>query len=366
MSTTTFPTTHALAVKVWEKTLFNDAVKGTLYGQLTGASDRAVVQVKDVLKKSDGDKITFGLRALPTGTGVQDDETLEGNEEGLDFKDYSIYLGEKRHAVKVDLNLSEQRTMIDVRAEAKVAIGEWTEEYIDTTFFEFLTGSGQGATTLISKYHPRSGSGLSLGGNALTAPSANRIVYGGVGIVAKNARTATDTMSFSVLDKIAERCKLATPTMRKAQYNGKSCWVVIMHPYQVNDLRANTGNLQWGDIVKAEISGGGQNKFEGEILGMYREMLLIESTRIPTFSDYGAGSNVKAARALVLGAQAAVVAHGKKTDKDGKMSLVERTFDYGKRYGVAITMIWGMGKTKFTSQDDFGVFAVDTAAAPHN
>jgi hypothetical protein len=36
----------------------------------------------------------------------------------------------------------------------------------------------------------------------------------------------------------------------------------------------------------------------------------------------------------VLGAQAAVVAHGKDTDDQGKMKVVERTFDYGKRYGV--------------------------------
>lgn len=361
MSTTTFATTSNLTLKVWSKKTFSDAVKATLYGAMTGTSDRAVVQVKDELKKSKGDKITFSLRSLPTGDGVQDDETLEGNEEGLEFKDFSIFLGEKRHAIKVDLNLSAQRTLFDVRAEAKSALQEWLEEYLDTTFFEYLSGASAMAGRP-SKFHKN---GV-LGGNALSAPSALRIVYGGVGVTAKASLAATDTMSFAVLDKIAERCKLATPTMRKAVWNGKSCWVVILHPYQVNDLRANTGNLQWGDIVKADMSGGGKNMFEGEVLGMYREMLLIESTRIQTYSDYGAGANVLAARALVLGAQAAVVAHGMGTDNMGKMSLVERTFDYGKRYGIGVTLIWGMNKTKFNGQDDFGMFAIDTAAAPHN
>ncbi len=65
--------------------------------------------------------------------------------------------------------------MFDVRAEAKDALQEWLEEYLDTTFFEYLTGSGQGSTTSISKYHPN---GV-LGGNSLLAPSTNRIVYGG-------------------------------------------------------------------------------------------------------------------------------------------------------------------------------------------
>ncbi len=358
MSTTTFTSASALAIKVWARKAFNDAVKATMYGQLTGTTDRSIVQVKTELK-SEGDRVRFGLRALPIGEGVEEDETLEGNEEGLDFKYFDLNLGEKRHAIKVDLNLSAQRSMFDVRAEAKAALEEWLEEYLDTTFFEYLTGLSAKAGKY-SKYHK-----AALGGNLLLAPSASRIVYGGAGVTTKAGLTATDTMTLAVLDKMAERIKLASPTMRKASFAGKSVYVVILHPYQVNDLRSNTGQLQWGDIVKAGMMGGGVNGFEGEGLGVYRDMLLLESTRIPTFSDGGAGGNVKGARALVLGAQAAVVAHGKDTDSVGKMKIVERTFDYGKRFGVGLTLIWGIAKTRFNGQDDFGMFCIDTAAAPH-
>lgn len=362
MSTTSFSSASNLAIKVWSRKAFSDAVKATLYGKLTGKSDRSIIQVKDELK-SEGDRIRFGLRALPTGIGVQDDETLEGNEEGLDFKDFDLYLGEKRHAIKVDLNLSAQRTMFNVRQEAKDALQEWLEEYLDTTFIEYITGIGMGATAAISKYHPR---GV-LGGNALLAPSADRIVFGGTGVTSRAGLTASDTMSLSVLDKIAERLKLANPTMRKAQFGGKSCWVVILHPYQVNDMRTNTGSGQWLDLQKAAMMGGkvSDNPIWGEALGMYRDMLLIESTRVPTFSNGGAGGNVQGARAVVLGAQSGVVAHGRDTDENGKMKLVERTFDYGKRYGVGVTLIWGMAKTRFNGQSDFGSFAIETAAAPH-
>jgi N4-gp56 family major capsid protein len=114
------------------------------------------------------------------------------------------------------------------------------------------------------------------------------------------------------------------------------------------------------------MAGGGDNLFAGEVLGMYRDMLLIESTRVPTFANYGAGANIKAARALFLGAQAAVVGHGKDTDEFGKLKLVEKEFDYGKRYGVGATMIWGIQKSTFNGQDDFGVFSIDTAAQQHN
>jgi N4-gp56 family major capsid protein len=361
MSSTTIASAANIAIKVWSRKAFNDAVKATTYGKLTGSSDRSIVQVKSELKKDKGDKITFGLRSLPTGIGVQDDETLEGNEEGLDFRDFAIFLGEKRHAIKVDLNLSAQRSMFDVKQEAKDALQEWLEDYLDTTFFEYLAGAGVGVAGA-SKYHPRG----PLGGNALLAPSTDRIVFGGTGNTARNTLLVSDTMTLAVLDKVAEKLKLATPTMRKPQFNGKNMWVVILHPYQVNDLRSNTGTGQWMDITRAVVQGGKENPFEGEAVGIYREMLIIESTRIPTFTNGGAGANILGARGLVLGAQAAVVAHGNDTDGWGKMSLVERTFDYGKRYGVGITMIWGMAKARFNNQSDFGVFAIETAAAPHN
>lgn len=359
MSSTKFASTSAHAIKIWARKAFNDAVKTTLYGKLVGTSDRSIVQMKEELK-GEGDRVRFALRSLPVGYGVEEDETLEGNEEGLDFQYFDLNLGEKRHAIKVDLNLSAQRTMFDVRAEAKDALGEWLEEYIDTTFFEYLTGAGVG-TAGASRYHKSA-----LGGNALLTPSTNRIVYGGTGVTTKAGLASTDIMTLVTLDKMAERVKLASPTMRKANFGGKTGWVVILHPWQVTDLRKNTNAGQWFDIQKAALQGGqitGNPLFQ-ESLGMYRDFVLVESVRVPTFTDYGAGGNVNAARALVLGAQAAVVAHGKGTDDQGKLDMAERTFDYGKRYGIAATLIWGLAKTRFSGQSDFASFAIDTAATP--
>lgn len=358
MSSTTFTAASVHAIKIWSRKAWMDAVKMTLYGKLTGTSNRAIVQVKTELK-GEGDRVRFALRALPTGIGVQEDETLEGNEEGLEYKYFDLNLGEKRHAIKVDLNLSAQRTMFNVRSEAKEALQEWIEEYLDTTFFEYLTGAGQGPAGA-SRYHPSG----ALGGNALLAPSSNRIVYPG-SVTSKASLAASDIMTLSVLDKVAEQVKLASPTMRKGNFGGKQCWLVILHPWQVTSLRSNTNAGQWFDIQRAAMEGGKitNNPIFSESLGMYRDFLLIESTRVPTFTDYGAGGNVGAARALVLGAQAAVVAHGKGTNQKGVLAMAERTFDYGKRYGIAATLIWGMQKARFSDQSDFAVFAIDTAAA---
>ena len=351
MADTLFSSANNNTLKLWAKAAFKDSVKETIFGKLMGTSDRSIVQVKDELSKSAGDLVRFRLRALPNGIGVEGDETLEGREEGLTFHNFDLKIDEKRHATKVTLGINQQRVNFDLRTEAKDALVEWFSEYMDTTFIEFLSGS----TSLT--YHTSAP-------NTSNAPSTNRIVYGG-NATAKGDVDADDKMSLTVIDRLVEKAKLASPTMRKASFDGKNAFVLLLHPYQVYDLRTNTNAGQWLDIQKAAMSGGDvtKNPIFTEALGVYNGVILVESTRVKTFSDYGAGS-VKAARALFMGAQAAVCAFGRGFSGDEKMNWTEKTFDYGKRLGVAGTVVWGIQKSRFNNED-FGVVAVDTAAAPH-
>lgn len=379
MSSTNFTSSDPQTLKLWSRKVWSDSVKETVYGRLIGTSDRSIIQVKDELSKSEGDRVRFALRALPSGIGVQDEETLEGNEEGLSFTYYDMLLGEKRHAVKVDLNLSAQRTMFNVQSEAKDALTEWCAELLDTTTLEYVTGIAKGGVyaiastglpthtlaqviggTGVAKYFPSG----ALGGNALADFTADRIVYGGTATASANI-TAADKMSLAVVDKLVEKAKLASPTMRKANFDGKKVWVMLLHPYQVSAMRSNTSTGQWLDIQKSLTQGGGKGLLFDEALGIYRDVLFVESTRIPQYLA-GAGSAIPCARAVFLGAQAAVMAAGREGSAEGfgKLKLAEKTFDYGKRYGIAATFIFGMSRSKFTGQSDFASFAVDTAAAP--
>lgn len=379
MSSTNFTPSDPNTLKLWSRKVWSDSVKETIYGRLIGTSDRSIIQVKDELSKSEGDRVRFSLRSLPTGIGVQDEETLEGNEEGLAFTYFDLLLGEKRHAVKVDLNLSAQRTMFNVQSEAKDALTEWCSELLDTTTVEYLTGITKGGVygiaatglpthtlaqviggTGVAKYFPSG----ALGGNTVSDFAADRIVYGGTATASANIQ-ATDKMTLSVVDKLVEKAKLANPTMRKASFNGKNVWVLVMHPYQVSAMRTNTNTGQWLDIQKALTMGGGKGLLFEEALGIYRDVLFVESTRVPLYLA-GAGNAVSCARAVFLGAQAGVMAAGREGDAQdfGKLKLAEKTFDYGKRYGIAATFIFGMSRSKFNGQSDFAAFAVDTAAAP--
>lgn len=91
--------------------------------------------------------------------------------------------------------------------------------------------------------------------------------------------------------------------------------------------------------------------------------MLHKHRNVIRFSDYGSGSNVAAARALLLGRQAAVVAYG--TANGMRYSWEENTKDYGNEPTVASGFIGGIKKTRFNGKD-FGVLSIDTAAADPN
>ena len=361
MSTTTFKTDNALTLKLWGKKAFQDSVKDTLFGKLMGSSDRSIVQIKDDLQKSAGDRIRFRLRALPQGVGVDGDQTLEGNEEGLSYSHFDLGIDVKRHAHKVDMLMNQQRVDFNLRSEAKEAQSEFWQEYLDTTFFEYLAGLNKSNGLLDLTYH----NGNTFGNNTLRAPTTGRQFYAG-SATSKGTITSSDVMTLTEIDRLVENAKLATPTFRKAKFGGKTAYVLVLHPRQVYDLRTNTNQGQWLDIQKAAMQGGkvSDNPIWGEALGMYNGVILVEHTRIPTFNNAGSGNNLPGARALFLGAQGAVCGFGRETPGASRMKWVEKKFDYDAKFGVSAGLIWGLNKTTFDDVD-FGVMALDTYAASH-
>ncbi|MGE0716284.1 MAG: N4-gp56 family major capsid protein [Alphaproteobacteria bacterium] len=341
------PSSDALTLKLWAKKAFADSVKPTLFGKLMGTKDTSIVQVKDDLKKSAGDRVRFRLRALPQGQGVTGDETLEGNEEGMSFSYMDLNIDLMRYADKVDMKMGQQRSIFDVRSEAKDMHAEWWDERYDSYFLRTLSGD----TT------------LSFAGNTITAPTS--VIFGG-NATATGDIDVNDVFDLTAIDRAVEKAKLASPTMRKADFGGKKGYVCILHPYQVYNLRTNTNAGQWLDIQKAAMQGGktSDNPIWSEALGVYNDVILVESTRVRTYSNWGAGS-IAGARALFLGAQAGVVAFGRGYEGAGRFDWTEKTFDYGKYLGVATDCIWGLQKSVFNSAD-FAVIAIDTAAKSHS
>ena len=66
-----------------------------------------------------------------------------------------------------------------------------------------------------------------------------------------------------------------------------------------------------------------------------------------------AASGISVARGLFCGAQAGVLAYGR------KIGWKEKVFEYDSQFGVEVSSVYGLSKAKFNSED-FAVIAFDT------
>lgn len=356
MANTTFAVGDALTVKLWSKRLFYEGLKEAFVGRFTGKSDRSLVQIKEDTSKSAGDQITVGLRMQLSGTGVQGDSILEGNEESLTTYSDALLLNQTRHAVNAGGRMTRQRVHYDLQQEAYDGLLDWYTNYLDTAFFNQICGNTvAGAST------------LSQGNNAALAPDASHRLYQNgnttdQGVNADSAATANLTM----IDKCVTTAKTLSPMIRPLRINGKDMYVMFLHPYQVYNIRTSTSTGQWLDIQKAAMSGGDvdSNPIFSGALGVYNNVILHEATRVTNgVHSTSSAAQTSTRRAVFCGAQAAVMGFGQANGPD-KMTWVEKLFDYDNQLGVAVGSIMGLKKTRFNSAD-FGTITVSTyAVAP--
>lgn len=362
MATTAYGVNHPLAVKLWARKLFREALKDTYAYKFMGTSDNSLCQVRSELGKDAGDRVTIGLRMQLSGRGIIGDGTLEGNEEALVTYSDNLYIDQLRHAVRSDGQMSEQRVPFNVREEARNGLQDWWSNRIDTWFFNQLTGNTAQSNLEYT------------GLQATIAPTSTRMVVGGpAGTVhtteASLSASTTHAMSVRLIDRAVNLAKTASPLIRPIKIQGGSYYVMFIHPNDVYQLRQDAATAgSWADIQKAAIQGGEITKspyFTGA-LGMWNGVILHESTRIPNVPNASAPSSDGTAyrRNVFCGAQAAAVAFGKKNGPE-QMSWVEELFDYKNQLGVSAGMIGGLKKMVFNSTD-FGTITVSTWAPNPN
>jgi len=351
MAATSYGVNHPLAVKVWAKKLFQEALAETYVKRFMGSGTTSLVQVKSELNKSAGDKITYGLRMQLTGDGISGDSTLEGNEEALSTYSDSILIDQLRHAVRSGGKMSEQRVPFSVREEAREGLTDWWANRIDTWFFNALGGNTVVGDTKLT------------GMNTATAPTTKIVVTGWNG-TDEDSLSTTSLMSLAAIDYAVEKAKVMAPLMRPIRVDGKPMYVCFMHPYQVTDLRTNTNTGQWLDIQKAAMQGGRESDnpiFTGA-LGVYNGVVLHESNRVPQGITNAGAYKASSRRAIFAGAQAACFASGPQGGTE--MDWTEELFDYKNQLGVAAGLIGGLKKTVFNSAD-FATIVIPTYAAAH-
>jgi N4-gp56 family major capsid protein len=332
--------------EIWGEKTWRQAEKDSYFndGRFVGTSPNSLIQLNADLSKQKGDRINTPLRARLISDGKVDDAAIEGQEKALVF---------------LDGEMTEQRTKIRMRSEAKDALGLWLAESRDTDVLMGLSGLANGAGTI-----------------AAVAPTANRKFYGGqksdgsTGVETAagdefidntGGRHLFGTLVISHLKRMARKDGGASyGKLRPLNIGGKDWYVMFVSPWQLKALRADNAwlNAQKDANIRGHenpIFSGAAGIWDGVILHEYDK--IIDKTGNGLDEEFEAGdtiaNGITVARALFCGAQAGVLAYGR------KIGWQEKVFEYDSQFGVEISSIYGFSKSQFNSED-FGVITCDT------
>lgn len=369
MARTIIGVNDAKAVKRWAGLLAYDTSQKSYFNQrfmARGAESEVPIQILTDLESDAGEAINYDLLAELRMAPVEGEDILEGKEEAQRFYSDSIYIDQARCGVNTGGRMTRKRTLNDLREKAKRQQSNWWARLQDELAFIYISGArGVNANFLLpTGYTGRAN-------NALVTPDSNHTLYGNDATAFNNIDSA-DKFDLRMVDRAKTKADAqgggATdiPVLQPCKIDGNEAFVCVMHTFQEDDLRSNTGTGQWLDIQKAAAGAEGRNNpmFKGS-LGMYRGVILHSHRNVIRFSNAGAGANVEAARALFLGSQAAVMAFGS-PGTNLRFDWNEETRDNGDKVVISTSSIFGVKKVTFTTPagaQDFGVFALDTAAA---
>lgn len=369
MSRTIVGVNDAKAVKRFAGLMaYDTSQKGYWSQRFMGKGEAAEVpiQILTDLESDAGEQIAYDLMAELKMAPVEGEDNLEGKEEAQRFYTDTIYIDQARCGVNTGGRMTRKRTLHNLREKAKRQQSGWWARLVDELLFIYVSGArGINPNFLL----PLGYAGRA--NNALVGPDTNHVLYGNDATAFNNIDSA-DKFDLRLIDRAVTKAQVqgggatGIPVLQPCKIDGNETYVCVMHTWQEDDLRSTTSTGQWLDIQKAAAASDGRNSplFKGG-LGMYRGAILHSHRNVIRFNTAGSGANVEAARGLFLGAQAAVIAYGSPGTSQ-RFDWNEETRDNGDKVVITTSSIFGLKKVNFTTDigaQDFGVFALDTAAA---
>lgn len=341
----------ALQADVWLKELFADVSTILFMDKFMGEGPNNPIQVITDLNKKPGDNVVVPLTTKLSGAGVAGDGELEGNEDEILSYSFNPSINQLRNAVRLLGRMDEKRVAYNMRSDAKEKLKLWWAERMDKEILAKITGDTGNNVLADSTF-----------ANTPTAPTysgtvaANRHIFAG-GVTAEGSLTTAMKFDTKVIDAAKQQAMLSQPKVRPIRledsaYKGQEVYVIIVHPYQATDLRQDP---VWNQAQRDANLRGETNPILSGALGMYNGCIIHqhESTYLDTD---GGSSSASIARAILMGQQAGVFIKGKDAD------WVEKSFDYGNKWGISAGYIFGVQKPVFNSRD-YGLITISTAAA---
>jgi N4-gp56 family major capsid protein len=306
-----------------------------------------------------GYEMSFELIDADTEAPIDNNYEAWGNEEASSIYTDQVQLGLARHAKKILVPMAEQMSTHDLRETLYSIQEQWWIEY---GFDKWITNKMTG-----SDFHDDAGTPKDIGEAATTNTN---IMYGGDATGTGDIDVA-DKIDLSVISKLQEGARMGivgSSTKRKIfpiQTNTGAYYALILHPYQVYDLKETDG---WGQAQREAALRGPENLiFSGtgnlaaqlpQAIGYWNGVLIYEYVNMPTATTWGVPGTIAGATGLLLGTQAGLLAYGRGPEWIEEMGL------YSEYFGVMIRVVMGFDKATFNSIDN-GCIALKTAANYH-
>ncbi len=358
----------ALRQQVWAKKFLSDVRKDNFFMErgFMGEGENNIIQMKTGLKKEQGELETFAMIGALSGDGIAGDNELEGNEEAMRQFAEQVAIDQIRNGVRLQGRLDAQKNVLDLIEPSRGALKRWQTEFLERQFFLKLGGVTNTALTDMN--------GKAFGTRALWSntpdfiPDADEAAGSGARYLCKNAGgtdvlATTDIMTLDFITDLAMKARTSDPKISPLRIDGEDAYVLFIHPLQGRDLRKSA---DWKTAAQYAHERSDKNPLFRGALGWWSNVMIVEHEMVPVLDISKAGNsfrgaavgtdcNFDAARAILCGRQALAYAEVYNPD-----TLVEETFDYKNKKGVAISFIGGVQKTSFDNKE-FGVVVGDTA-----
>ncbi|WP_126975578.1 N4-gp56 family major capsid protein [Frigidibacter oleivorans] len=347
------------AVRRWATSLATDTEKQSYWSRFVGTGENNIIERKVDLEDEAGDTVQFDLSMRLRGGMTLGDDRVEGSAEALTFYTDEVKIDQARKGASAAGRMSRKRLLHDLRRIARDRTSEYVAQWIDEGYFVYLSGDAN-----FSAINQDAVFNKPFAGNPIHAPDADHLLYAGAA-TSKATLTAADKMNVAFLERVAVKPTMMNATnpdvirMSPVTVEGSKHFIVLMTKFQAYDMRVETGDLSWSKIQQSlATSEGRKSPICKGGLGMISNLVLHEHESVRRFGDYGVGGNLPAARGLLLGRQAGVVAYGS-AGNGARMTWVEKLVDADNQVEIYCGVIMGMKKTRFNGRD-FGCCALDT------
>jgi hypothetical protein len=377
MATTVMTSANSSTIKKWEKKTWVEGLQTTAFGELvqTGAIYDASSRFRGF--DSRGDALTFNYVGKLINNPLGEGSVAFGNEEALDTGTHQMALGLTRIAVSNPNNSSIEQQRTDIQFDEVTAKNQANRalELLDTSVFQQLAGVNPTSFTINGTTYATTAQKLQVQGhNAPTAPTTNRIIRAG-NVAADQSLTSNDTMSMDLVDFALEKILSADQPIEPCS---DGYFKLFLHPYQVVDLRQDSGGkIQWYNNELAKVQGGKESnlnyKSQGSKpvkVGSYLNVDIYQAPRVAQGANGSTSAVVTAARRAVLVGKDALsfaspVGGISASDTQVPFKMFVQLSDYDYIKGMDFRSIYGIKKMSPSNAEDIGAFVISTYANAH-